>query len=512
MLFLILSCLLGGVAGLVLILAAKVYHSKKNLEFYRKQGMVTIYSARSGPSYLFLKSHPENKKHSNLELMKKLVNEPDSRKAGAFVLNKMIDSGSVINIHSSDLVKEFLLNEDSFEKPPPLRGLTNFMGLFFENGPQAFHSKSLFTKIFNYEGMDAFVPKICTMINRQFDKFIAEKKISKTATTRISLDEIYKPIMGGIANLIVFGDENMEASDGLEELPKMLNEIFNCLMNFGSNIFLMFLPFGLVKKLGLIPQFRVISETFKKQQQILARYIQKRESADQLGDYIIDRIILHNRKCREEGNTKDLMSIEQIAGNYNIFHFAGTDTSQNVSKMAICHMADLQYLKDHIDAVNRDIYDSKGSTEGQKLEASEGLTLWAKECLRIHCPLSETAIKRAVKDVKIGNYSIKKRDQLMITITGLHFDKDHFKNPDYFDLERFKKERVDSTPRYQYIPFSAGKRVCLGRHLGELMVKLLVTQFCRRFDFSRPADVEYYVSVLVNNVVENPFVDVKLKE
>ena len=106
---------------------------------------------------------------------------------------------------------------------------------------------------------------------------------------------------------------------------------------------------------------------------------------------------------------------------------------------------------------------------------------------------------------------IRKGDIITVTLAGMFSMEKIFPDANTFKIDRFSKENEKNIPRYQYIPFYIGKRVCLGRHLGELMVKLLVSQFCRNYEFKRPEGVEYYILNMLLNGIENPEVEVRLK-
>ena len=512
MLLLILSCLLGVATLPVVYLFAKVMKSKKNLEFYKQQGMPTLYSMTKGHMLVEDRKLPENSTRSNLEFMKSLINRPDCKTAGAFVTNCLMRSQTVVHLHSSELIREYLLKENYFDKVALFQELPNFLGLFFFNGEKAFASKALFSKIFNPEGMEVFTPKICNLVNSVFSDFIKKHDIQQSKQTRISLNELYDPVMLGIANIFIFGREKVQSDEEISELPVLLDLLIGGFVMLRRNPWTAVLPFKLAKALGLAPQAKVIEDCFSRQQQILQRYMDKRATATDLGESVVDRSVLHNKECLKTGNTKDLITAEEIAGNYNIFFFAGTDTSQNSTKGAICHMADKPGLKSFIDSVNKQIYDSEGFTTTQTLESCQELSLWIKECLRMHTPLARTTPKQATREVKLGKYTIRKGDLVVTALTGMHNDQEFFKDPETFDVNRFTSENEKQLPKYQFIPFSLGKRICLGRHLGELMVKLLVTKFSQFFDYEKPADVEYYTEIIVTNVVLNPFVDVRLKK
>ena len=268
---------------------------------------------------------------------------------------------------------------------------------------------------------------------------------------------------------------------------------------------------GLAKAIGLNNGAAYLDMLNDKQVDIIDRLFIEYEGKDSLGECIFDRIADHNKKCRSEGHLDDLMKPANAMGNYNLFQIAGTDTSQNTTKMALCHMADKPELKQIIDDIDSQIYDGHGSTTSQKLAESEHLNMWIKEALRIHNPVTRLSFKHVIKDFKLGKYNIQKGTLIQFSLVGLNFNERVFKHPEQFDITRFSKENEKSIPKYHYIPFSVGKRMCLGRHLGELMLKLLVTQFCRTFDFSKPEGVEYYESTTATHSVDNPFLDVKLK-
>ena len=494
----------------IISIIIKIIKSRYNLKYYEKQGLQTHFSVKYGPFALYSKDLKENKKGSNMEYIKKIVNS--GNKTGAIALNGMADSSCVIYLYSSDCIKDFVLKEEFLEKSPLIPEFQKFLGVFFMNGESAMHLKSLFSKIFNYEELVSFTPRICKLINEEFDTFIYNNNISKDEYTKVSLNDIYGPIMSKIADLVIFGREDIRKDEEISKLSGLLNQYILNLVAIRKNPFYVLIG-KYALKAGLVPQFRENHMIIEKQKTIMEEYVRYRDEHYKgvLGDCIIDRIITHNRRCKQEGNSKDHMDIEMIVGNYNVFHFAGTDTSQNSTKMGICHMADKEHLKKIVEELAKSIFDSEGITTNKQVEQCEGLDLWVKEFLRLHSPISRTSNRKVLRDIQINGFTVKKGDLISCLTTGLNHDKTFYPDNESFRVDRFEKQNQKSIPRYQYLPFFVGKRVCMGRHLGELMVKLLVTLFVRRFQFEKPEGVEYYYYNQIANMVASPILLVKLK-
>ncbi|OYX49554.1 MAG: hypothetical protein B7Y90_06675 [Alphaproteobacteria bacterium 32-64-14] len=84
-----------------------------------------------------------------------------------------------------------------------------------------------------------------------------------------------------------------------------------------------------------------------------------------------------------------------------------------------------------------------------------------KEAMRLYPPVA--IIDRvATQDIDIGDALVKKGDFTFSLIYIMHRHKLLWENPERFDPERFSPENAKKLHRFQYMPFGAGPRICIG--------------------------------------------------
>jgi len=95
-----------------------------------------------------------------------------------------------------------------------------------------------------------------------------------------------------------------------------------------------------------------------------------------------------------------------------------------------------------------------------------------EESLRLFPPAYALFTRRAEKDVTLSDVKVKRGDNIQIIPYTLHRSERWFVNAEVFDPSRFLE--TPTWPKYAYLPFGAGPRVCIGQNFG-LMEACLVT-------------------------------------
>ncbi|GAC1453793.1 MAG: cytochrome P450 [Ktedonobacteraceae bacterium] len=111
-----------------------------------------------------------------------------------------------------------------------------------------------------------------------------------------------------------------------------------------------------------------------------------------------------------------------------------------------------------------------------------------KETIRLYPPAY--VISRApLHNVNIDGYVVHKgKDIVFVSPYTIHRRPDYFPEPEKFDPERFMPENEKKLPRYAYMPFGAGPRVCIGNHFAMMEGHLLLSTLAQRIEFALVPD------------------------
>lgn len=103
-----------------------------------------------------------------------------------------------------------------------------------------------------------------------------------------------------------------------------------------------------------------------------------------------------------------------------------------------------------------------------------------KESMRIYPPAWSVG-RVAVEDVQIGEYFLEKGTRVGVNLYVTHHSPDLWEDPERFDPDRFSPEREANIPRYAYLPFGGGPRVCIGNHFAMMEAKLILATIASRY-------------------------------
>ncbi|WP_180982562.1 cytochrome P450 [Methylocella silvestris] len=104
----------------------------------------------------------------------------------------------------------------------------------------------------------------------------------------------------------------------------------------------------------------------------------------------------------------------------------------------------------------------------------------AQEALRLYPPIWSFS-RHAIADDMLGDHFVGKDSNLMVCPYTLHRHRDYWTDPERFDPDRFLPARSVRRPRFAYVPFGGGPRVCVGGLFALAELANAVTAIAARF-------------------------------
>ncbi|KAF3817414.1 hypothetical protein GH733_012705 [Mirounga leonina] len=103
-----------------------------------------------------------------------------------------------------------------------------------------------------------------------------------------------------------------------------------------------------------------------------------------------------------------------------------------------------------------------------------------KESMRL-TPSVPFTTRTLDKATVLGEYALPKGTVLMLNTQVLGSSEENFKDSSQFRPERWLQEKTKINP-FAHLPFGIGKRMCIGRRLAELQLRLALCWIVRKYD------------------------------
>jgi cytochrome P450 len=104
-----------------------------------------------------------------------------------------------------------------------------------------------------------------------------------------------------------------------------------------------------------------------------------------------------------------------------------------------------------------------------------------KEAMRLYPPAWMLNGRRVVADTTLGGYPLKRGMELFVSPYVMHHLPAYYDQPDDFQPERFTPAFEQSLPRFAYMPFGGGPRVCIGNSFAMMEAQLILATISNRF-------------------------------
>uniref|UniRef100_M3ZRI8 Cytochrome P450 2K4-like n=1 Tax=Xiphophorus maculatus TaxID=8083 RepID=M3ZRI8_XIPMA len=382
-------------------------------------------------------------------------------------------------------VREALVNyADEFgerEITPIFADLTKHRGILFSNGE-------------TWKEMRRFA--LSTLKDFGMGKRVAEEKILEECGHLIQVFESYKgkpfntscPTNNATSNVIssiVFGSRFEYDDPQFRGLVSRITENIKISGSAGIQLYNTF-----PRLVGWIKSRQVILKNCETTMREIKDLTQKLKETlnPQICRGLIDCFLIQKQKD-EDSCVKDTHFTEEnlLYTVSNLFG-AGTDTTAATLRWGLLLMAKYPQIQDQVqEELTRVVGSREVHVEDRKNLPYTDAVIHEIQRLGSIAPIAVP--HKTSRDVTLHGYFIKKGTTVIPLLTSVLYDESEWESPHTFNPSHFLDKEGRFIKRDAFLPFSAGRRVCLGESLARMEVFLFFTSLLQRFRFIPPPGV-----------------------
>jgi cytochrome P450 len=205
-------------------------------------------------------------------------------------------------------------------------------------------------------------------------------------------------------------------------------------------------------------------------------YLALERRRDFSGAGLVELLVAGSRAQGEEFDDRSLR--DQLL---SVF-FAGHETSAT-------SLSWIHYLLDRHGDVRTKVRAEVDRVVGQRrptaadLDALPYTEQVINEALRLYSPIHSIS-RVALEDDELGGYFIPAGATIYVSLHATHRLATLWPDPERFDPDRFTPDKVQTRPRFAFIPFAAGHRNCVGASTAVIELKLAVAMIAQRYELT----------------------------
>ncbi|KAM6219187.1 cytochrome P450 2J2-like [Rhynchocyon petersi] len=190
---------------------------------------------------------------------------------------------------------------------------------------------------------------------------------------------------------------------------------------------------------------------------------------------------------KHTGNASTSFDEENLICSTLDLFLAGTETTSTTLRWALLYMALNPEIQEKVQAeIDRVIGQSQHPSTASR-DHMPYTNAVIHEVQRMGDILPTNVAREMAFDSTVAGYHLPKGTMILTNLTSLHRDPKEWETPDTFNPEHFL-ENGQFKKRESFLPFSAGKRVCLGEQLARTELFIFFTSFLQKFTFRPPAN------------------------
>ncbi|KAK9978499.1 hypothetical protein ABG768_020248 [Culter alburnus] len=203
---------------------------------------------------------------------------------------------------------------------------------------------------------------------------------------------------------------------------------------------------------------------------------------------LVDSFLIRKQTAEESGENNSLFHEKNLIFTVGNLFIAGTDTTSTTLRWGLLLMAKYPHIQDRVqEEIDQVIGGRQLITEDRKNLPYTDAVIHETQRLANIVPTSIPHMTSC--DVHFNGYFIKKGTCIFPLLMSVLWDEDEWETPHTFNPEHFLDKHGRFVKRDAFLPFSAGRRACLGESLARMELFLFFTSLLQHFRFTPPPGV-----------------------
>ena len=263
---------------------------------------------------------------------------------------------------------------------------------------------------------------------------------------------------------------------------------------------LSFVPFKSIKAL---------KETCQERDELVGRIYREHVKTNRIDNPqdLTDALLKAKKEAEDEDSSvKEFLTDENLIMTMAEVFMAGLETTASTlcwALLYLIHNPEVQQM------LHQELDQVIGPDRLPELEDKKNLPYLEAtitETLRLSSLVPLSVPHKTTVDTTLQGYSIPKGTTVLINLWSLHHDPQNWDDPEAFRPERFLDEEGHFAPPKadRFLPFSAGRRVCLGESLARIELFLVLARLLHSFKFENPPGSDLPTLKPINGIVLMP--------
>ncbi|XP_035700312.1 cytochrome P450 3A6-like [Branchiostoma floridae] len=186
---------------------------------------------------------------------------------------------------------------------------------------------------------------------------------------------------------------------------------------------------------------------------------------------------------------KQPLTKDDVVANGILFFIAGYETTATTMAFTLYNLALNQGKQDKLRQEITQVMADREFVDNEDVHKMPYLEMCISETLRMYSPAAMTT-RASSEEVKLKWLTIPKDMLVAAPILAIHYDPERWPEPYKFIPERFTKEEKEKRGPYDWMPFGAGPRNCIGMRLALFELKLGLARLLMKYRVMTAPDTD----------------------